>query len=63
MLVGLLLLIAIPGSLILLNRRDGTHVDGTVGRAAYVTKFGFVLIGGLFLRLSILYASLNVPLF
>ena len=60
--VGLVLPLLISGTLILLHRR-GTHVDGLVERAAYGSKFGFVLIGGLFLRLSILYAALNVPIF
>lgn len=61
-LIGLLVPLAISASLVLLERREGVHLGGRIGQAAYTTKFGFVLIGGLFLRLSILYAALNVPI-
>ena len=60
--VGLLLPLVISVAIILLERRDGFELGGLTGRAAYTAKFGFVLIGGLFLRMAVLFASINVPL-
>lgn len=60
--LGLLVPLVISGALLVLERRDGVTIDGGTGTAVYTVKFGLVIIGGLFLRLSVLFASINVPL-
>lgn len=59
--VGLVAPLALSATLVVLNR-TGHHLSGRLGQAAYTTKFGLVLVGGLFLRLSVLYAALHIPL-
>ncbi|QSG07394.1 NrfD/PsrC family molybdoenzyme membrane anchor subunit [Halapricum desulfuricans] len=63
---GLLLPLAISGGLLALEWRYDLHENPRLERlatAGYATKFGFVIFGGLMLRLTIIYAALNVPLF
>ena len=60
--IGLLLPLVISAAILLLERRDGFELGGPMGTAAYTAKFGFVIIGGLFLRMAVLFASVNVPL-
>lgn len=60
--IGLILPLVISGALILANRMDGFSIGGTTEKAAYVTKFGFVIIGGWFLRMAVLFSAINVPI-
>ncbi|AUX10372.1 polysulfide reductase NrfD [Halalkaliarchaeum desulfuricum] len=60
--IGLILPLVISGAVILANRMDGFSIGGTTEKAAYVTKFGFVIIGGWFLRMAVLFSAINVPI-
>ena len=59
--VGLLVPLALSAGRVVLHRSDHTLAPRW-DRALYSTKFGFVLVGGLFLRLCLVYAAVNVPL-
>ncbi|MCU4717419.1 NrfD/PsrC family molybdoenzyme membrane anchor subunit [Halapricum hydrolyticum] len=64
--LGLLLPLAISVGLLTIEWRYELHDNPRLERlatAGYTAKFGFVIFGGLMLRLTIIYAALNVPLF
>lgn len=64
--VGLALPLVLSGGLLLAERRFDVHGDNRLrrlARAGYALKFGFVVFGGLALRLVIVLGALNVPAF
>lgn len=61
--VGGGILVPLVLSLVLaVGDRAAVQLPTTWTRALYTAKFGLVLTGGLFLRLALLYAAVNVPL-
>lgn len=64
--VGLVIPLVLSAGLLAVERRYDVHDSQRLERlatAGYTLKFGFVIAGGLMLRLTIVYAALNVPLF
>jgi formate-dependent nitrite reductase membrane component NrfD len=63
--VGLLLPLVISGVLLAVERLTDVHESARLQRlatAGYTLKFSAVIVGGLFLRLTIVLAALNVPI-
>lgn len=60
--VGGVLLPLVLSVVLLLGHRTGLKLPTARTRAVYTAKFGLVVTGGLFLRLSLLYAAVNVPI-
>lgn len=63
--VGLVLPLLLSGLLLLLERRYDLHERDRIRRlatAGYAAKFGFVIFGGLMLRLVIVLGALSVPI-
>jgi protein NrfD len=64
--VGLLLPLALSGGLLAAEWRYDLHASERLQKlttAGYAMKFSFVIVGGLMLRLVIILAALNIPLF
>ncbi|MUV90585.1 nitrite reductase [Halapricum sp. CBA1109] len=64
--VGLLLPLALSGGLLAAEWRYDLHASERLRKlttAGYTMKFSFVIVGGLMLRLVIILAALNIPLF
>ncbi|MEF8825212.1 MAG: NrfD/PsrC family molybdoenzyme membrane anchor subunit [Halapricum sp.] len=64
--LGLVLPLVLSGGLLALEWRYDLHENTRLQQlatAGYTAKFGFVIFGGLMLRLTIIYAALNVPIF
>lgn len=61
-LIGLVLPLVISAVLIAIDKFSNISLSTRVEKTAYVTKFGFVLIGGWFLRMAVLFSAFNVPL-
>ncbi|MDR5656668.1 NrfD/PsrC family molybdoenzyme membrane anchor subunit [Halodesulfurarchaeum sp. HSR-GB] len=63
--VGLVAPLVLSAALILVERRVDLHGNAKTlrrVRGAYVLKFGLVVVGGLLLRLTIIFGALNVPI-
>ena len=59
--VGILFPLVLSAGLVFIHRR-GRTLDRRLDTTIYATKFGSVVIGGMFLRFSLLYAAMNVPI-
>lgn len=60
--LGLVLPLVISIAMIVIERFSTIDISHRVKTSAYVTKFGFVIIGGWFLRMAILFSAYNIPL-
>lgn len=61
-LIGLVLPLVISALLLLIDRSDSLSIGAATEKTAYVAKFGFVIIGGWFLRMAILFSAINIPI-
>lgn len=59
--IGLILPLVLSGALILAERLN-KELSSRLKTGTYLTKFAFVLIGGWFLRMAVLFAAYNEPL-
>lgn len=61
-LIGLILPLVISFALIAFERFSNSELSHRFKTSAYLTKFGFVIIGGWFLRMAVLFSAYNIPI-